>query len=239
MQATIVASLMLCPVLACAAGFEGRWEGQANIPGRDARIVLDLAPQTSGGWSGSIILPGLGIKGAPLSDIVVHDADVAFDLGTLLSVANDGSARFRMHLDGDTMAGEMHQAGNVAQVALSREGAAQVDTVTKSTPVARVLEDQWRGEFELGGYPRQVTITLANHPGSAATATFVVVGKQVNDLPVDLMIEDGTVLRIESRATRVAFEGHLIDNDEALSGTIEVASMERPLVLRRSTRRPS
>jgi len=102
-----------------------------------------------------------------------------------------------------------------------------------------MLDDQWRGEFELGGYPRQVTITLANHPGSAATATFVVVGKQVNDLPVDLVIEDGTVLRIESRATRVAFEGHLIDNDEALSGTIEVASMERALVLRRSTRRPS
>jgi hypothetical protein len=144
-----------------------------------------------------------------------------------------------MHLEGDAMRGEMQQGGNAAAVALSRHGPAQVDTGPRSTAVARVLEDQWRGEFDLGGYPRQVTITLANHPSAAATATFVIVGKRVNDLPVDLVVDEGSVVRIESRANRVVFEGRLVEGGDALSGTIELGSFELPLVLRRSDRRPS
>src|SRR5690348_11120138 len=45
MRTTIVALLLLDPILACAAGFEGRWEGEIHIPGREVRMVLDLAPQ--------------------------------------------------------------------------------------------------------------------------------------------------------------------------------------------------
>jgi hypothetical protein len=239
MRTTIVALLVLNPVLAYAAGFEGRWAGDVHIPGREVRMVLDLAPQPTDGWSGSIVLPGFGIKGAPLSNIVVGEADVTFDLGELLSVADYGPARLKMHLDGDAMTGELLQGGNVAPVTLSRSGPAQVDVGPRSTPVARMLEDQWRGEFELGGYPRQVTITLANHPSAAATATFVIIGKRVNDLPVDLVVDEGSVVRIESRTNRVTFEGRLVEDGAALSGTIAIGSFELPVMLRRSERRPS
>jgi hypothetical protein len=241
MRTPIISSLLLVPALAVGAGvqFEGRWEGRLDIPGRDTPIVLDLAPQSTGALAGSLILPGLGIKGAPLSNIVATDSDVAFDLGNVLSAPDYGPARFRMRLDGGGLAGEMSQGGNVAKMALRKIGPAQVDAGPRSTPVARALEDQWSGEFELGGYPRQVTITLQNHPEGAATATFVVVGKRVNNLPVDLVVEEGRFVRIESATTRVSFEGRLFEDSDELKGTIELGPFERPLALRRSPRRAS
>ena len=53
--------------VACGAAQspEGRWEGLLQIPGREQPLVVDLAQAGSGGWTGSIILSGLGIKGAP------------------------------------------------------------------------------------------------------------------------------------------------------------------------------
>jgi hypothetical protein len=241
MRRAVVVLLLSFPLLACAAQtLEGRWEGLIGIPGRQTPVVVDLARDTSGAWTGSIILAGLGIKGAPLANIVATGTDVRFDLGDLLSTPDDGAARFRAHLNArDGMAGEMHQGGNVASFSLAKIGPAQVDLARRSTPVGRALEDQWIGEFELGGYPRHVTITLENHASAPATATFVVVGKQTNNLPVDLVVEEGRFLRIESQSTRVSFEGRWFEETDELRGTIDVGPFELPLVLRRAARRPS
>src|SRR5262249_18454292 len=241
MRRTIVAVLVFLPALMCGAvqGQEGRWEGQIRIPGRNLPVVVDLAP-AGDAWNGSIILPGLGIKGAPLSNVIATPTDVAFDIANLLETPPHGPARFKAHLDAsEGMEGEMMQGGNVAKFSLKRIGAAQVDTALRSTPVKRTLEDRWIGEFELGGYPRHVTMTLANNADAAATATLVVVGKQTANLPVDLVIEEGRFLRIESRANRVAFEGRFIEESDEIRGTFELGPYELPLVLRRSPRRAS
>ena len=50
----------------------GRWEGTVQIPGRPLEVIVDLAAKSDeGGSQGSITIPGLGIKGAPLSDIAI------------------------------------------------------------------------------------------------------------------------------------------------------------------------
>ena len=55
----------------------GRWEGTARIPDDELTVVIDLA-QENGAWVGSIIIPGLGIKGTALTDIKVQAPDVSF-----------------------------------------------------------------------------------------------------------------------------------------------------------------
>ena len=55
----------------------GRWEGTAQIPDNELSVVIDLA-QENGAWVGSIIIPGLGIKGVSLNDIRVQPPDVNF-----------------------------------------------------------------------------------------------------------------------------------------------------------------
>jgi len=213
---------------------EGRWEGQVEIPGNELRLVVDLAQGSGGAWSGSIVIPGLGIKGVALSNIVATDTDVSFDLGKVLGSPTQGPARFNAHLTSpDRVTGEMRQAGNVAKFALARSGQAHVEASPRSTPVGRDLEDRWIGEYELGGYPRHVTLALENHAAAGASAKLVIIGKATNDIPVDLVVQNGDSLRIESQATGIAFEGHIGNGASEIRGTIELGSIELPLVLRR------
>ncbi len=241
MRHTFLALLLCVSTVGCGAAKppEGRWEGPVDIPGRDLRLVVDLTRDKAGAWTGSIIVPGLGIKGEPLLHLVVTDADVAFDVGSSLATAA-GPAAFKASVTatGD-MAGEMKQGGNEAKFELRRVGAAQVEQSQQSTRVARDIEDQWTGDIELNGYPRHITITLENHGDAAATATFVVVGKQTTNVPIDLVVEEGNFLRVESQANRVAFEGRFAKEKGEITGTFEMGSIELPLVLRRVSARAS
>jgi len=54
--------------------------GRCADPWRRSAPVIDLAQSSDGKWSGSAILPGFGIKGAPLADLSVTDSAVNFSL---------------------------------------------------------------------------------------------------------------------------------------------------------------
>ena len=235
LRMSIFAFLFGLPIFAGAAGqiSGARWEGVAHIPGRDLPLIVDLVQDSGGAWSGSMIIPGFGIKGAPLTNIVVTGTDVAFELGSALGRPPYGPATFKAVLAGERMTGEMRQAGNATKFALAKVGAPQVESPPRSTPVARELEAQWVGEFELGGYPRHVTMTLENHAGGGATAKLVIVGKQRNDFPVDLVVQEGSLLRIESSPSQVVFEGRVDSGRREITGALELGSLELPLTLRR------
>ena len=242
MRRIVIVLALSLPSLALAAATspEGRWEGSIPIPGRSLPLVIDLAPGKDGAWTGSFIISGLGIKGAPLSNVVVSDTGVAFDTGNLLASPPDGPARFTARLTAaGAMSGEMKQGGNAAEFTLKRSGPPQVELAPRSTPVSAEVEHQWTGDFELGGYPRHVTITFENHADAGATARFVVVGKQTTDLPVDLVIAEGNLLRIESQANQVAFEGRFSKERGEIKGVIELGPLELPLVLHRPAGRTS
>jgi hypothetical protein len=236
MRRILVGALLGSVSLACVATeLEGRWEGIVRVPERPLRLIVDLSRDSAGAWSGSIVVPGLGIKGAPLSNIAADRAQLRFESRQALAEQTYGAATFEAKLAADgTLAKEMQQGGNHATFTLRRTGSAQVDAPPRSTPVAGAIEDEWRGEFELGGYPRQVTLAFVNRPEGGATARFVIVGKQKNDLPVDLVVQDGEIVRVESAATRIAFEGRLTEQGAEIAGTLELGALELPLVLRRA-----
>lgn len=236
MRRTIVALVGLVPALTCGAAPapEGRWEGVVRIPGRELRIVVDLQPARSGSWTGSITLPGLGVKDDALTGIAVEGSNVAFAAAHALGSPTQKPPSFEAHLDDSgVMTGRMRQGGNEAPFKLARSGPAQVEPPVRSTPVGRALEGEWVGEFELGGYPRHVTITIANRGDAGATAEFLIVGKQRNVLPVELVVQDGSFVRIESPATQINFEGRLTDPGGELRGVVELGPTELPLALRR------
>jgi hypothetical protein len=49
-------------------------------------LVIDLAQDDRGRWSGSAILPGFGVKGAALKDVVAGDSSVAFAIAGVASL---------------------------------------------------------------------------------------------------------------------------------------------------------
>jgi hypothetical protein len=214
----------------------GRWEGSVQIPDFPLTVVVDLGLDASGAWIGSIIIPELKIKGAQLSGITVRDAEVAFAIQGALADPQAGPAKFHAHLDATgSMAGDFTQAGNSTTFSLKRAGAAHVDLPVRSTAVAAEFTGKWVGDYELMGYSRHVTLTLTNHEAAAASAEFIIVGKKVNNLPVDLITQDGAFLRIESHEIGINFEGRLRKDSEEISGTYEQGPFELPLVLHRET----
>jgi hypothetical protein len=214
----------------------GRWEGMALIPDFPLHVVVDLDRDASGAWIGSIIIPELNVRGAQLTDIGAHDADVSFAIKGALVDPQAGPAKFQAHLGANgAMSGNFTQAGNSAALSLKRTGSAQVELPARSTAVTSEVEGKWVGDYELMGYARHVTLSLTNHANAAATAEFVIVGKKVNNLPVDLLTQDGAFLRVESHEIGINFEGRFRKDTNEIGGTCEQGPFEVPLVLHRET----
>ena len=212
------------------AGAAGRWEGAIQIPGAEMVVVIDLAQNSKGDWAGSVIVPGHGIKGAPLADIAVKDSDVAFAIKGALS-----DPRFKGHINSmGSLVGNFEQAGNTAPFTLLRSGPPQVEPQPQSTRVSKNLEGEWQGEFELPGRKLHVHITLANQAGGMATAKFLVKGKRETDLPVDFVIEEDDLITINSPSMNVVYQGWFRKDTNEIKGTLQLGPTESPLVLHRA-----
>ena len=224
----LFAILIVITALPCSAEdpMSGRWEGTARVPDNELNVIIDLA-QHNGAWAGSMIIPGLGVKGTPLTDIKVESPDINF--------AVKGPMGIRMNLRlleaNKKLAGNFEQAGNRAPATLQKRGSPQVEYAPRSTPVATELEGEWKGDYEMLGYTRHVSIKFANHP-DGATADFVIVGRKHNVLPVDLVTQEGDLVTVNAHEMGFSFEGRLRNGQ--LTGAIRQAAAETPLVLERA-----
>ena len=228
-------TLLLTGALLCRAEepAEGRWEGKIQIPEMELKLIVDLAQDKTGAWNGSIIIPGLNVTGAALADIAPKESDISFTIKSALAAPDSGPVKLNGHLTGDaTLTGNFRQGGNSAPFTLRKIGPAQVERAPRSTPVSKELEGEWKGEYELFGYKRQVTLKLTSHRDAGATAEFVVVGKRVNNLPVELVTQEGNFLTVDSHETGLSYEGWLRSGE--LAGAIIQSGIETPLILRRT-----
>jgi len=213
----------------------GHWEGSIQIPGRELKVVVDLAQDEAGAWTGSITMPGLLVKGAELNEISVKNSDVGFSLKDALGAQQIGPAKFKGRVSGGVeLTGVFLQAGNSAAFDLAKAGSPQVELPIRSTAVVKELEGEWKGDYELTGYTRHVTIKVTNRAAEGATADFVVIGKKTNNLPVDLVTQEGDLLNVESHATGLGYEGRLDKASGELKGAIKQGPIEVPLNLSRS-----
>lgn len=225
-------STLLCKAAENAAG---RWEGSVQIPSRESNLIVDLGQAGGSDWIGSIIIPGLGVKGAPLAEISVNDSGISFVIKGALASERTGPAKFKAHLTGaGLLAGDFLQAGNTAPFVLQKTGPPQVELPRKSTAISKDLEGEWKGDYEMNGYPRHVTLKLANHEAGGATAQLVVVGKRTTNAPIDLIMEEGNFLTIESHEIGITYEGRFWKDAGEIKGTFALGPFELPLVLRRA-----
>ncbi len=232
LAAIFFASAVLCQAAENAAG---RWEGSAQIPGRDLKLIVDLSEDAEKGWIGSIIVPGFGVKGAQLVDLKVRSSDVAFAIKGALGNERAGKAELKAHLTADGhLAGDFTQGGNSAPFVLEKTGPAQVDLLPRNTAVSKELEGEWKGDYEMMGYARHATMKFANRGADGAAVEFVVVGKKVNNVPVSLVTQAGDFVTVKSDDFGITFEGRFVKEAGEIKGTLSQGSMEAPLLLRRT-----
>ena len=170
------------------------------------------------------------MKGAPLTEINVQGADVSFGIQAMTGPGVE-PPKIEAHLSDKKLVGDFLQGGNTARFILEKIGPPQVEEPPRSTPVAKEFEGDWKGDYELFAYPRKVTLKLQNHASQPASADFVIVGRKVNNLPVNRITQQGNFITIESSASGLTYEGRL-ENGE-IHGTLLQGPIEVPLVLRR------
>ena len=228
--ATILfASAALCPAAESAAG---RWEGVAQIPGNELSLIVDLSDEGGKGWTGSIIIPGFSIKGAEVVNLHVRGSDLDFVIKGALGNERSGRAELKAHLTPDGhLAGDFNQGGNSAPFVLSKTGPPQVDLPPRSTAVAKEVEGEWKGDYEMMGYARHATLKFANRGIEGAALEFMIVGKRVNNVPVSLVMQDGDFLTVKSDEFGITFEGRFSKQAGEIKGTLSQGPMEAPLVL--------
>ena len=228
-----MASAALCQAAETAAG---RWEGIAKIPGNELRLIVDLSDEGGKDWTGSIIVPGFGVKGAPLVDLHVRGGDIDFAIKGALGNERNGRAEIKAHLTSDGhLAGDFKQGGNSAAVVLTKTGPAQVDLPPRSTAIAKELEGEWKGDYEMMGYARHATMKFSNRGPQGAALEFTIVGKKVNNVPVSLVTQDDDFVTVKSDEFGITFEGRFNKAAGELKGTLSQGPLEAPLILRRST----
>jgi len=172
------------------------------------------------------------MKGLPLKDIVVKGEEATF--ATKVVPGRGLEATFKGHLGGNgSLTGDFVQGGNTAPFELKQIGPAQVELPPRSTGLSKELEGEWQGEFQLFGYPRKVTLKLTNNGDRVGAAEFVVVGKRVNNLPVDLVTQEGSLLTVHSHETGITFEGRFRKDANEIRGMFSQGPVEMPLILHR------
>lgn len=117
-------SILTCPGNELAIG---RWEGSVKIPERELKLIVDLAQDSGGAWIGSIIIPGLDVKGAALGDIAVTGSEVSFAIKSALGAQRAGPAKFKARATNATLVGDFMQGGNTAPFTLKKTGPPQVE----------------------------------------------------------------------------------------------------------------
>jgi hypothetical protein len=225
--ATAFVALVAITICRAAQPASGRWEGSVQIPDRQLTLIIDLAPGENGKWSGSLIVPGLNLKGKQLDDVAVRGSEVSFAFATGRGL----QATLKGKISGDLLTGDFSEAGNTARFVLRKSGPAQVEAPARSTAVSNEFEGEWKGQFELYGYPRTVTIKLTNHGNDGATAEFVVVGRKTTIVPVDLIKQEEKFLTVDSHDTGITYEGAFNPETREIKGAFIQGALEIPLVL--------
>lgn len=214
--------------------FEGRWEGTAQVPGTPLVVVLDLVVPASTtavprGW---ITLPGRGAKGVPLTASWLPDGRLRLDASAVFNAMGPPTPAPQLLLaaappagasTGVTSAASRHLRGSFslagldAPLALARSGAAQPEAERANSVLTAELNGQWRGHYQIGGVPREITLTLA-----PAGANAVIVGRRTSPVAFDGIQLGAHVLTLSSSTTQITLEGRLRRIQGASGSPLEI-----------------
>lgn len=213
----------------------GRWQGVADVPGAPMRVIVDIARDGERRWVGSVILPGRGVKGAPIPDLQSSDGGLRLNLASAFPGPPGPTVEARLDWRADgALAGEFRQGGHAAALVLQRTGPPQVDLPTPGTPVSPSLEGTWTGRYELDGYPREVTLKLVNNAGGTATGELVIVGRRTSTLTVDHVRQGSEFIVLRASAADFRIEGRWSASEGSIRGQMLQGPFEAPLVLRKT-----
>ncbi|HEY1203303.1 MAG: hypothetical protein ABSH46_03860 [Bryobacteraceae bacterium] len=212
------------------AGAAGHWEGSISVPGHELNIVVDLARGEKDAWKGTIAIPEQNLKGFPLSSISVVNTAVKFAMnGVPGQPAFDG----KLAPGGQSISGSFTQGGGTIPFSMKRTGEAQIEEVAKSTNVAKAFEGAWEGTLDTGSTQLRLVLKLANQPDGAATGTLTSVDQGGAVIPIAVITQKGSELKLEVPSVGGSFTGEISKDAATVAGTWTQGMGALPLTFHR------
>jgi hypothetical protein len=229
MLAGSAASLLAQP----AVGPSGHWEGTIQTPNMAIDVAIDLAQNGKGELAGTFSQPGQGVKGLPLSTVVVEGRSVR-----LVVKGDEAPATFAATLsaDGKSLSGEVAQGGYNMPFTLARTGDAQIAPPPKNAAIGKELEGTWNGTIEAGARHIRVVVKMANQPDGTAVGTVVSPDGSGVEIPIGIT-QKATAITIDVTSVGASYAGVLNADGTELTGTWTQGSGSVPLTLHRSADR--
>jgi len=223
-----IAALVLTAA-SLASAQSGHWEGVIHAPNGELNIIVDLAKNDKGDWTGTIAVPAQNVKGLPLEPISVKDSKLRF---TIKGVPGEQTFEGPLSADGKSIDGTFTAGGTSIPAKITRTGEAKFEAPAKSTPIAKDLEGDWEGALEVNGTTLHLKLHLANGP-DGATGTFVSVDQGGAEFAASAITQKEAHLKVEVAIISGGFEGDVSADRKQIAGTWSQGPGQLPLTFKR------
>lgn len=206
----------------------GHWEGAVQIPEMELAVEIDLKANGAV-YAGTFSQPVQGVKGLPLSTVVVEGKNVRFVVR-----AGQAPATFQGLLsdDGTSMSGQVEQGGQSVPFKLTRNGDARIAPVPVNGPIAKELEGSWNGAIEVEGRSMRLVLKMANQTDGAIGTIMSPDGSGV-EIPIAIT-QKGLSVTIGVPSIAASFAGTLNPEGTELAGQWTQGPVTAPLTFQRS-----
>ena len=206
----------------------GHWEGAVQIPEMELAVEIDLKANGAV-YAGTFSQPVQGVKGLPLSTVVVEGKNVRFVVR-----AGQAPATFQGLLsdDGTSMSGQVEQGGQSVPFKLTRNGDARIAPGPVNGPIAKELEGSWNGAIEADGRSMRLVLKMANQTDGAIGTIMSPDGSGV-EIPIAIT-QKGLSVTIGVPSIAASFAGTLNPEGTELAGQWTQGPVTAPLTFQRS-----
>jgi len=204
----------------------GHWKGTIDIPNQVVEFEIDLAKNSRGEMIGTVTA-GPTAATIPLMKIAISGRKITF------AARADQPFEGEVSETGRIISGTATLSGYALPFTMARTGDAKIEPTPTSRAVSKALEGEWRGTLSAGDKMYRLIVSISNQPDGTALAHSVSVDEGGMIVPL-VVVEDGTNVRVESQATRIAYTGVLNAGGTELTGTFTQGALSVPMTFTRA-----
>ena len=209
----------------------GHWSGSIDLPAGSLDLEFELAKSSAGEFFGTVTIPDQGVKAVPLTNIVVTDRSVGFQI--IQSAQGDNVFEATLASAEKAMTGTFTHKPYAMNFHVSRTGDAALAPPGGSTPVEKALEGEWTGALDVQGQTLHVALTISTLADGTASATLVSVDQGNLRIPANSVVQHGVDVSLDVRMVGGTFAGVHDVGTHQLKGTWTQGPLTLPLTLTR------
>lgn len=226
-----IALFLLClvPFNPCFADNDkitGTWEGTLNASGTTLRIVFHINEIHVNEYNGTMDSPDQGVKGLPVSEIVIGDDEVRLEVAMVNGVYKGSPSE-----DFSAITGTWSQGGQSFPLDLIRTSGVTERTEKEAFAAEdiRALSGDWMGSLKVPGNELRIVFHIAFDSTGLPTVTLDSPDQGAKGIPAsDLTISDG-VVRLNVSVIGGSYEGVLDHEKRIMSGKWNQGGQSFPL----------